>query len=84
MPEYRRRMPGLALDAASRPLLRRLAWAAGAVRRTGLLMCGIPDYERYVAHLRERHPERPIPSYEAFFRERLEARYGRNGSARCC
>jgi uncharacterized short protein YbdD (DUF466 family) len=58
--------------------------AAGALRRAGRLMCGIPDYDGYVAHLRLRHPGQPIPSYEEFFRERQNARYGRNGTARCC
>jgi uncharacterized short protein YbdD (DUF466 family) len=47
-------------------------------------MCGIPDYDGYVEHLRRHHPERPVPSYEEFFRQRQDARYGRNGNARCC
>lgn len=62
----------------------RLAAAAGALRRTARLMCGIPDYDGYVAHLRRHHPERSVPSYAEFFRERQDARYGRNGNARCC
>lgn len=44
---------------------------------------GVPDYEVYLAHLRQHHPERPLPSYEQFFRERQEARY-RGGGGRCC
>ena len=63
---------------------RRLATAAGALRRTARLMCGIPDYDGYVAHLRRHHPERPVPSYAEFFRERQDARYGRSGNGRCC
>ena len=63
---------------------RRLATAVGALRRTARLMCGIPDYDGYVAHLRRHHPERPVPSYAEFFRQRQDARYGRNGNARCC
>lgn len=47
------------------------------------LMVGLPDYETYVAHLKAQHPERPVPSYEEFFRERQEARYG-GGAGRCC
>ena len=62
----------------------RLATAAGALRRAARLMCGIPDYDGYVAHLRRHHPERPVPSYAEFFRERQDARYGRSGNARCC
>ena len=66
------------------PLAKRLAQAGKALRRTGRLMCGIPDYDGYVAHLRRHHPDRPVPSYEEFFRQRQEARYGKNGNARCC
>ena len=48
-------------------------------------MCGIPDYDGYVAHLRQHHPDQTAPSYEDFFRARLEARYGgKNGNTRCC
>jgi uncharacterized short protein YbdD (DUF466 family) len=51
--------------------------------QTARLCCGIPDYEAYARHLRESHPDRPVPSYVEFFRERQAARYaGRQG--RCC
>lgn len=52
--------------------------------QTARLCCGIPDYDAYLAHLRERHPERPVPSYAEFFRERQSARYKRGGGGRCC
>jgi uncharacterized short protein YbdD (DUF466 family) len=55
---------------------------AGA-RRTGRLICGIPDYDAYLRHRRERHPSEPALSYEAFFRDRQAARYG-SGTSRCC
>ena len=29
--------------------------------QTARLCCGIPDYDVYVKHLREHHPERPVP-----------------------
>jgi len=49
------------------------------------LMVGLPDYDTYVAHLRSEHPDLPVMSYEEFFRERQEARYGGNGRVgRCC
>ncbi|HEX6829649.1 MAG TPA: YbdD/YjiX family protein [Burkholderiales bacterium] len=49
------------------------------------LMVGLPDYDTYVAHMRAKHPEQPLMSYEEFFRERQQARYGgRNGRAGCC
>ena len=56
------------------------ARAAGRILRTVL---GAPDYERYAAHVRARHPDRPPMSREAFLRERLDARYSKPG-ARCC
>ena len=55
---------------------------AGAARalRTAL---GAPDYERYAAHMRARHPGERLLTRDEFVRERLEARYSRPG-ARCC
>lgn len=47
------------------------------------LCCGVPDYEAYVRHLRQHHPERDVPTYESFFRERQIARYKGTGG-RCC
>jgi uncharacterized short protein YbdD (DUF466 family) len=47
------------------------------------LMCGVPDYDAYVAHLRRLHPGLPVPTREAFFAERQQARYGA-GRSRCC
>ena len=82
-----RRIDGFGVPPESRgcsPLWRRLAELRKALRQTARLMCGVPDYEGYVAHLRLHHPDRPVPSYEEFFRQRQDARYGRNGNARCC
>ena len=52
---------------------------ASVVRR----LIGAPDYERYLAHRRARHPGEPVMSREEFTREREAARYERPGS-RCC
>jgi uncharacterized short protein YbdD (DUF466 family) len=59
----------------------RRIWRAlvAAARR----IAGIPDYDAYVAHVREYHPERAIPSEAEFFADRQEARY-RAGGGRCC
>jgi len=62
--------------AAWRTWLRKPAQAAR-------LACGMPDYDAYLRHLREHHPEREPMGYEAFFTERQQARY-RRGSSRCC
>ena len=49
------------------------------------LMVGLPEYSTYVTHMEETHPGEPMMSYEEFFRERQEARYGGNGKVgRCC
>lgn len=62
--------------SALRSLLRRIAAAAH-------LAVGMPDYARYVAHVREAHPGTEPMDYATFFRERQAARYGRSAT-RCC
>lgn len=53
--------------------------------QTMRLMVGVPEYETYVAHMKDTHPNQPVMSYREFFRERQEARYGGNGKVtRCC
>ena len=47
------------------------------------LMVGVPDYEVYLQHMRATPPEETPMTYEAFFRERQEARYG-GGAGKCC
>ncbi|MDM0112740.1 YbdD/YjiX family protein [Variovorax sp. J22R133] len=65
-----------ALPEAGRYLARTLAQSLR-------LMVGVPDYDTYLAHMKVTHPDREPMSYEAFFRERQQARYG-GGSGRCC
>ena len=51
--------------------------------RTLRFVIGAPDYERYVEHMRNRHPdEKPLTRNE-FANQRLTDRYARPG-ARCC
>ena len=53
--------------------------------QTARLMVGLPDYDNYLNHMQANHPEQPVMSYEEFFRERQDARYGGKGRiARCC
>ncbi|HML27589.1 MAG TPA: YbdD/YjiX family protein, partial [Hyphomicrobium sp.] len=42
--------------------------------------------DAYVAHRRQAHPDEPVMSYEAFFRERQASRYGVGSGKinRCC
>ena len=50
------------------------------------MLVGMPDYDTYVQHMQTQHPDQPLMSYEAFFRERQEARYGggKRRPVRCC
>ena len=60
--------------------LRGLARSAASGAR---FVVGAPDYDRYVCHMKERHPDRVPLSRRDFERQRLEDRYSRPG-ARCC
>ena len=44
---------------------------------------GAPDYDRYVAHVRECHPGQNVMSRDEFSKNRMEARYNQPGN-RCC
>ena len=62
-----------------------LAKAGKYLGQAARLMVGIPDYDTYVQHMRVTHPEQTPMTYEEFYRERVEARYGgKNGTSRCC
>ena len=48
------------------------------------LMVGVGDYAAYVKHCREHHPDMPVLSREAWYRARVDARYGgKKGVHRC-
>jgi uncharacterized short protein YbdD (DUF466 family) len=66
-------------------MFRKLQQAARFLSQSGRLMVGMPDYDNYVAQMAINHPGEPVMSYEAFFRERQEARFGRGKcNTRCC
>ncbi|ABC21065.1 YbdD/YjiX family protein [Rhodospirillum rubrum] len=55
------------------------------VKHAGRMLVGMPDYDTYVAHRQAYHPDKPIMTYEEFFRDRQESRYGGgDGVTRCC
>ncbi|MGV8711846.1 MAG: YbdD/YjiX family protein [Nitrosomonas sp.] len=57
----------------------------GQLSKSLRLMVGMPEYSTYVDHMKMAHPDQSIMSYEEFFRERQEARYGSKGRLnRCC
>ena len=69
--------------------------AAGSVTRPGLRdyartlrqgcrqVFGIPDYERYLAHMAVHHPGEPVMSQRDFFAQAIDRKYGKSGP-RCC
>lgn len=59
----------------------RALWRASV--QTARLVVGVPDYDLYLAHMRRTHPDAAPMSREAFFADRMQARYGRGGN-RCC
>ena len=54
-----------------------------AAQQTARLAIGLPDYDVYAAHMRRVHPDVAPMDRDTFFRERMEARYGK-GRSRCC
>jgi uncharacterized short protein YbdD (DUF466 family) len=46
-------------------------------------MFGIPDYERYTAHMAAKHPDEPLLSRRDFFALAIDRKYGKSGP-RCC
>lgn len=61
-----------------------LAKAGKYLGQAAKMMVGVPDYDNYVEHMRVNHPDQTPMTYEEFFRERQDARYGAKGGAKCC
>lgn len=66
-----------------RDIVRRTRAVLERAARVVGFVAGAPDYERYVAHVRARHPGCEPVSRHEFVRQRLADRYDRPGS-RCC
>lgn len=47
------------------------------------MLVGVPDYDSYLAHMREKHPEHPAMTREQFVRSRMEARLGARTVGKC-
>jgi uncharacterized short protein YbdD (DUF466 family) len=60
-------------------LARRLRTTARVART----VMGVPDYERYLAHVQAKHPQATPLTRNEFARDCLNERYSRPG-ARCC
>ena len=65
------------------PLRLRLLLLGRAARQAYLQVFGIPDYERYAAHMAARHPGETLLSRREFFARSIDRKYRRNGP-RCC
>ena len=60
-----------------------LAQAGRYLGQSMRLMVGLPEYDTYLAHMEREHPDKTAMTYEEFFRERQEARYGSGRSGGC-
>jgi uncharacterized short protein YbdD (DUF466 family) len=56
---------------------------ARALRQGCRQMFGIPDYERYIAHMAAQHPGDTLLSRRDFFAQTIDRKYGKSGP-RCC
>jgi uncharacterized short protein YbdD (DUF466 family) len=61
-----------------------LAQAGRYLGQSMRLMVGLPEYDTYLAHMELTHPDQVVMSYEEFFRERQQARYGDGKRGGCC
>ncbi|MGP8171214.1 YbdD/YjiX family protein [Rhodoblastus sp.] len=65
----------------------RLKTLGRKLRQTAALMVGQPDYETYLAHWRQVHPDQTPMTRVEFFRNREDRRYGggvSTGGFKCC
>ncbi|HJR35366.1 MAG TPA: YbdD/YjiX family protein [Gemmatimonadales bacterium] len=46
-------------------------------------VCGMPDYQGYLAHMREKHGGCTVLSEREYFEQHMQVRYG-SGVSRCC
>jgi len=56
-------------------------WQQG--RHFGAMLVGVPDYDAYVRHMTEKHPELVAMTREQFVRSRMEARLGAKTPGKC-
>lgn len=56
-------------------------WQQG--RHFGAMLVGVPDYDAYVRHMAEKHPDHEAMTREQFVRSRMEARLGAKTPGKC-
>ena len=62
-----------------------MTWIAAILSRTASFVraiLGVPDYERYLSHMRAVHPGDRVMSETEFRHSRMNDRYNR--TSRCC
>lgn len=64
-------------------MMGRIAIPLGGIARVLRAILGVPDYERYLVHMRASRTGHPALTREEFVRDRADNRYNRPGS-RCC
>ncbi len=79
-----RLLPPLQLGSRAGALAGQVAQGGRYLGAALRMMVGVPDYDNYLAHFRAAHPGQPPLSYEAFLRDRQQARYGGRGKIGCC
>lgn len=64
----------------------KLAQTGRYLGQTMRLMVGLPEYDIYLTHMETNHPGQQPMTYEVFFRERQQARFGGSDgkTGRCC
>lgn len=62
----------------------KLATAGKYLGQTARLMVGVPNYDIYLKHMARQHPDQKPMSYKEFYDNRVNARFGGNGTVRCC
>ncbi|GLY69619.1 YbdD/YjiX family protein [Amycolatopsis taiwanensis] len=75
-PDSTAQRPGRSVARALRRAVRRAGWYVREV-------VGENDYQHYVDHLREHHPDRTPPSRREFERMKID-RMEANPKSRCC
>lgn len=47
-------------------------------------LVGLSSYDKYLEHMKQKHPEKTPKTRKEFFKERLEKKYNSGGLNRCC
>jgi uncharacterized short protein YbdD (DUF466 family) len=82
----RREEPAASTAAAPAPVVesrRRPRDSMSSLRQACRQIFGIPDYDRYLAHMAEHHPGESVLSRREFFVRSIDRKYGKSGP-RCC